>query len=124
MFTVEYDERTGIVRCAGSGFMSVETIREVGPRVHAACDRARREHGRMCMLVYSPGAVVQSGEVMEQVGRNGLPIKDARDRMAVVVESSLVKLQATRTLRHEQIRLFATEAEATAWLRSDIAAAA
>jgi len=121
MFSVHYDDTSGIIRCTSGGFLTVAEVHEYASAVHESMGRSWREFGRVAMLVISNDATVQSAEVMDATNANLRRFGPA-DRLAIVVSSQLVKMQAGRTLDGERFRTFASEEEALAWLIAEMPA--
>ena len=119
MFTVDYEEAAGIVRYTSGGFLSLDEVRSYGLAVQDALARSRRRFGSVRMLVLSVDSVIQSAEVMEAVREDTAWMSDPDDRMAIVISSSLARMQAARTFGTDRQRAFATEAEARTWLGMD-----
>lgn len=119
MFAFEYDQATGIVRCHSNRFLSVGDLEAHARQVKDTVDRAKRELGYVHLLVIATEAKVQSSAVMDQVVRMQDGFMTARDRMAMVVTSALVRLQVARTIASDRVRTFQTEADALAWLGAE-----
>src|SRR4029077_20228696 len=97
MTDFRYDESTGIIHCSGGGFWSVEAVQQTGESIQEAMRRSRREFGTLALLVVTNEAQVQTPEVMEATKRR-MQAWGPDDRIAIVMSSALVKLQAKRTL--------------------------
>lgn len=119
MFTVEYDESTGVVRCCSGRFLSVSDVRQYAMAVKDAAERATREYGNVAMLVISSAPQVQSAEVMETAQGVRTAYFGPHDRIAMVLPVGLAKLQAARIFASEQERIFTSEADALLWLTAD-----
>ena len=116
MTDVRYDEGTGIIHCSGGGgFWSVEAIQQSGDAILGVMQRCRREFGNIAMLVVTDAPLVQTAEVLEATKRR-MQAWGPNDRMAIVMSSALVNLQANRFLASDKCRIFASENEAVAWL--------
>ena len=129
MFTVDYDETTGILRCVHARFLSVEESEQYRRAVESAARRATCEFGSVAMLALADGDFqVQKPEVME-AARKGWESRGPDDRMAVFSSSALLRLQAKRIFSSvDTVEVFASEEDAKAWLiasrpvRGDISA--
>lgn len=119
MFKVDLDDEARLVRCVCDGFFSVAELRDHATRLREAVAQSRRKFGRARVLVLSPNAVVQTPEVVEATQREAWRATEPGDRMAIVLTSSLTKLQAARTFSSAQERMFSSEAEAVVWLKDD-----
>ena len=122
MFNFSFDPSAGIlqVRVAGSWTMSeIERYaREAGPQFTAA----RRDAGLLRLLLDLQSANILSQEMMDPLARAGMQYSRADDRVALVVQSTLLKLQMRRMLGEAPIPIYLSTREATAWLLSDMAA--
>jgi hypothetical protein len=115
MFSVDYDGKNGIIRCTAGGFKSVADLEEHSKAVNEAMQRSYRDFGRVAMLVKDTGGIVQSAEVLE-AAKVDMQRHRPEDRVACVVTSPLVKLQAERSFSSDRYKIFTSEAEAQAWL--------
>ena len=123
-FCVEYDKRNGIIHCSCSGFLLVGDVDDYHAAVLAAMAEARRDRGFVKMIVISIDSRVQSGEVMERALQLLWPMAHPNDRMALIVDSSLAKLLASRLMDTDQRKAFLSESAALTWLMADQQAAA
>jgi hypothetical protein len=119
MFTVDYDEAAGVVRCSCQGFLTLEDVQHYEMQVQDAVARCRRKEGDVRMLVLSLDAVVQSVEVAERARAGMSWMTSPHDRLAVVVASSLARLQADRMFESTRQRAFVSEVAAMEWLLAD-----
>ena len=101
---VDYDPRTGIVRCSCNGFLVVEDVRDYHAAVIRAISVARRDRGFVKLLVVSIDSRIQSAEVIQEASKLMWPMVHPSDRMAILVSSSLAKMQVTRLLTTEQTK--------------------
>ena len=116
MFSVEYDDKAGIICCSGGGFLKVEEIEQYGRAMQGEIRRSMREFGNVGLLSLSTeSAKVQTTELMEAARDNWRRL-GPDNRMALVVSSALMRMQAARIYNSEQEKVFATEAEGRAWL--------
>lgn len=124
MFNVSHDDESGLITCMCQGFLTVADVYHYQIELKNAVPRSRARFGYVRILVLSLDSCIQSTEVMEAVGKARCPMSDPRDRMAVVVSSSLAKMQAARVIASDQERTFLSKSEAMAWLMADQATAA
>lgn len=118
MLTAHYDKKTGLIRSHSSGFLEVEEVRRYLADLKSAVSEARRHSGAVRLLIDSTGSVVQSAEVMEEFMRAESLITGANDRMALIVPSSLSRIQASRNFSSDREKAFTSEAEALEWLKA------
>ncbi|HEX7854607.1 MAG TPA: hypothetical protein VF503_13025 [Sphingobium sp.] len=122
MLAATYDSVTGIVTCKAGGFYTVDYFEQFTHDVSAMSTRAKREKGRVKILIHAEGLPVQSADVAN-VGQRitsqtgGLIGPD--DRIAMILSSNLSKIQMSRVMVNSASKCFLSEAEAVAWLMSD-----
>lgn len=119
MFTVTYEEQNGLVRCTCSGFLTIEDVRAYHAESLKAIARARSAFGHVKMIVQSVDSQVQSPEVMKEVEATMWPMTDPHDRLAVIVSSSLSKMQFSRTIQSPQVQAFLSDSAALLWVMAD-----
>lgn len=116
---VSYDPAIGIVHCCIKGLLTTQILGEYERALEQAVALARRQSADVLFLFDSSEASPQPPEIVERLRVFGQAIRKPEDRLAVVVTSMLVKMQADRTMKafaFEQV--FRTVAEAKAWLKS------
>ena len=118
-FEFRFDEEQGVLHCKANGFFTVEEVRAFGVAMRRHADIARRAHGYCRLLIDSSDGVVQSNEVIEEFPRFPPMIQCPGDKKAVVVSSSLAKVQARRTFHSDREQAFVSMTAATAWLMAD-----
>jgi hypothetical protein len=114
MFSVDFDDETGIIECRCEGYLTVADVLAYDKEMRAVVDRARRSCGSARLLVHA-NSHVQTAEVMDAVTREGWT-PGPGDRSAFIVTSTLAKLQAARLFDPAHTRPFVTEGEARDWL--------
>ena len=119
--TVGYDAAGGLVRTLCAGFLTIEDVRRWGAGLSVAHAEARRADKPVLHLVIALDSPVQSGEVIAEFAKIDIHPAGPRDRMAVVVSSSLARMQAARNFADSREQAFLAEAEAIAWLREAVA---
>lgn len=119
-FAFHFDDEQRVLHCKANGFFTVEEVRTFGVAMRHHADLARQAHGFCRLLIDSSDGVVQSDEVIEEFARLPPMIERPGDKKAVVVRSSLAKVQARRTFHNSnREQAFVTMAAATAWLMAD-----
>lgn len=116
---VSYSPATGIVHCCIKGLLTAPILDEYERLLGKAATLARRHTPNVLFLFDSSEASPQPPEIVERLRVFGQAVRKPEDRLAVVVTSMLVKMQADRTMKafaHEQV--FKTVAQAEAWLKS------
>jgi hypothetical protein len=119
MFNFAYDPTAGLLQVHVTGSWIMPEIeryaREAGPQFAAA----RKDAGLLRYLIDLSAANILSQEMMEPLGRAGMQYARADDRIALVVGSTLLKLQMRRMLGEAPVPIFLSVQEATDWLLSD-----
>lgn len=119
MIETAYDPVTGIVHSRSVGLLTIEEVGSATRRTRELMQRARDEHGRALYLVDARETMVQPREVIEEIERWGSFLDHPDDRMAVVLASTLSKLQTERVFRSDQERAFLSIEAARDWLVGD-----
>jgi hypothetical protein len=112
---IHYDAARKLVMCRNSGFFSEDDIACFERDLPIAVANARRDSPSVHALFDNASAVVQRAEIAARMAVTGAACIRPGDRFAVVVASSLIKMQADRLLA-PGMRNFLTLAEAEAWL--------
>jgi hypothetical protein len=119
MFDFTYNRSAGLLQVRVSGSWTIPEIeryaREAGPQFASA----RKDAGLLRYLIDLRAANILSQEMMEPLGKAGMQYARADDRIALVVGSTLLKLQMRRMLGDAPIPIFISAPEATTWLLSD-----
>jgi MFS superfamily sulfate permease-like transporter len=116
--TAEYDFAAEIVRCRFSGPLTIKILDDFEKAFQADVKRARQRSPSVRVLFDSSKAIVQTAEVIaafQQIGRRAWR---SGDKFAVVIESALLKMQASRAMGGPNEHIFRSIEEAEAWLRS------
>ncbi|MES2754527.1 MAG: hypothetical protein V4659_07675 [Pseudomonadota bacterium] len=117
-FHIELDSDQSIVRTAN---VTVQTVADVDRYIVALSqmlDRARRNFGRALVLADLRAAPVRSQDVAERLHAHNLTLYRPGERVALLVESSLLKLQLRRNLVADLQNIFMSENAAITWLRA------
>lgn len=119
MYSLEYDEDHGLIRCAVSRHFSVEDVERQAVLAAQALDRCRARHGDLKILSIIDSAI-QDGEVMVAAQRTRAAILTGPyDRMAFVFRSSLAKQQMGGFFESTKEKAFVSENAAITWLLAD-----
>ncbi len=117
MYSFDFDEAAGVLRASAGGFWSADDADAFREELRARATDARRRAGRLRLLVDGTGSQVQKPEVTDRLATLAAAlIQSPRDRIAVVIGSSLIKMQAERVLQTDGAQAFLSSAEANAWL--------
>lgn len=117
-----YDPESRLIILNSAGFHSPKQVAERACVVSKLVDEARRDCGYARILNFACDLPVQSSEVAasstQQAGKTN-PLDDSRDKFAMVISSTLARMQMQRTIGSTNRRVFATEKDARAWLNAD-----
>lgn len=123
MFDFKLDRDSKLVRAAVGGFWNEHEAKLFASAFQSHARQARDLWGVVRMLIDARESPVQSPEVMKAlVGLNQSLIEVPGDRIAVIVATSLVKMQAHRVMSDEFERgsdvggLFLSPNAAETWL--------
>lgn len=122
MFTFELDNKAGIVRSHLAGFWSADEAERYVAELLAHAPVARARYGHLKFLVDARELPVQPAEVSARlVGLDAKLLHEPGDRFACVVATSLLKIQAQRTLTMDAGKIFVSENAALTWLLAFVA---
>ena len=116
MFSFEYDAAQGILIVRVEGMWTLPEVarygREAGPQFEAARIRA----GSLRLLVELSRTEVLSQNILAPLAKAGMQFAREDDRVALVVASSLMKLQMRRMIGEAPANIFVSEQAARMWL--------
>lgn len=125
MFTFELDQKTGVLRSHLTGFWSLAYACKYVAELLALAPVARSRFRHLKVLIDARDLPVQPAEVSAvMVGLDAKLLREPDDRFACVVASSLLKIQAQRTLTMDAGRVFISETAALTWLLAYVEKAA
>jgi hypothetical protein len=116
VLTISYDETSGIVRTVAEGFTPMEELEEYLAQLLLYARRSRAKRGCFLHLVDATNIAVQSRESFERIAGLAKEQGDARDANAIVMHSSLARMQMALVPTRSRLRIFSDFAEAKAWL--------
>jgi hypothetical protein len=121
MYSFAFDDATGVLQASAGGFWSAEDADRFREELRARAVDAKQRSGRLRLLVDGTGSQVQKPEVTNRLATLAADlIQSPRDRIAVVVGSSLIKMQAERILQSDGAQAFLSSAQARAWLLEEM----
>jgi hypothetical protein len=123
-FEIHVDEAAGIVRTVLRGFWTLEDLAAFGRGMFAAVGRVAPRHAVFALMSDSSAFKIQSAEVGEAFAK----MMDQGNRAhagptAIVVGTTLNKLQAERLFTDPRVRVFIEAADAQAWVNEELAVA-
>ena len=114
MFDIAFDPDGALLRLTIGGFWDeAETTRFVAA-LRERVTAIRRTHATFDVLSDARGFAIQSAETSERFGKMAAALT-AR-RTAILVRSTLNKMQAERNMAGERLRVFTDEDAARRWL--------
>ena len=116
VLTVGHDKASGIIRVVGTGLWTVAYIEEHFIAVGALMDRVRKHGAGVMVLVDLSGAPVQTADVARHISIGTDRIFRSPDRLALLVQSPLAKLQLKRVVTRANTAIFVSRHAAEAWL--------
>ncbi len=121
MLKATFDERMGIIHSVSKGMTSPEELEVYVVELRRLRERERARTGRFLHLVDAREGAVASQWASERLtvhtGSDG-GMED-RDKTAVVVNGTIMKMQVARLTAHTQYATFTDMAEAVSWLRAN-----
>ena len=115
-FSIELDRPRRAMHVTLSGFFTPEDVARYYAAVHEATAQLGGLPSRQRMLCDITGMRIQTQETVAAFSALMADPKYRYRRVAVIIASSLARMQAQRTLGDRQARIFATREEAEAWL--------
>ena len=115
MYSVDYDSQAGIVRMSVEGFWTRQTVEALSIDLLAVLSRVKASGRPVLVLSDAREFPVQSAEVGEAFAVMDAQAAKLRDRLAMVVGSTLGKMQARRAAGSD-IGFFDSMEEAEHWL--------
>ena len=114
--TAKYDPSTGVVRMFGAGLWQMSIVRKHFADLEAALAQARRYHPDVLVFCDLSTASVQMKEVGEEIEQFTERAYHPTDRIAVVLASSVLKMQMRRVVRQATFETFLSATAAYTWL--------
>lgn len=116
MYDIAYDRDVGIVRILGLQSNRPEDLDSYLALLIDVYRRCRSDHKILRAVVDLRGAPVRTQAIAERLQRSGKELYRTGDRVALVVGSSLFKMQLRRIIVPEIQEIFLDTDEAEAWL--------
>lgn len=110
------DDSLGIIRILVSGFFDRPVLEEHFSVKNRIVRRWRAQGRPICVLIDAAGLKPHSPENQAFVQEAAARLYETSDRVAMLLESSLVKMQMRRALSHGQAEYFISENAAITWL--------
>jgi hypothetical protein len=125
-FSIDVDPARKLLKVALSGFYTVADVERYHAAIHVATARAGGLPSAQRMVCDISGMHIQTQDVVVAFQKVMSDPKYQHRRVALVVASTLARMQAQRATSAREVHFFPTTAEAEAWLFSqpDAASAA
>jgi len=117
MYSIAYDEERRLVIATLGGFWSPDMVAAYSADLSALMHRIARQHPMFHMLADAQEMAIQSPEVTQAFGRFTVELSGhCPGRVAILAGTMLNKIQASRALAQERLRVFLDEPAALEWL--------
>jgi tRNA(Ile2) C34 agmatinyltransferase TiaS len=120
MFNINYIPGNSHVYVRIQAFWSPGTARRYFAALAPYLDAQRRDAGTACVLVDRRGSPIQAAEVVAETISEMRRFYRADDRAAIVVDTSLLKLQMSRIYPQDTSRVFVSANAGRIWLEGEI----
>lgn len=125
MFQFTFDASAGILQVKVEGSWTLSEVERYGREAGVQFAQARKRAGHLRLLIDISGADILSQALMDPLAKAGMQYSRADDRVALIVASTLMKMQMKRMLGEAPVPIFLSREEAVASvLSSDGAASA
>lgn len=118
MFSFSFDAAAGILCVTVMGSWTLPEVERYAREAGLQFPRARQSAGQLRLLIDLSAADVLSQALMAPLAKAGMQYARADDRVALVVGSTLLKLQMKRMIGGAPAGIFLSEREARGWLLS------
>ena len=118
-FRMATDPITSVIQIECSGFWLRDEARLYVKQIADNVGAARAHGSGLRVLINNRDAAVQTSEVLAELGSMIVNVYKRADRMAIVVNSQLLKRQMERLPTVAVTRVFVSLDDATDWLMSD-----
>ncbi|HEX7872490.1 MAG TPA: hypothetical protein VF475_06245 [Sphingobium sp.] len=118
MLKAIYDERLGIIKSTSNGATPPEELERYVEQLRSLRQQQRARHGRFLHLVDANDSALQTKWATDRLNIYTSEDGDMLpgDKTAVVLSSTLLKMQAARLASHVQFATFTDMNDAIAWL--------
>ncbi|MDQ2764693.1 MAG: hypothetical protein M3Y22_14820 [Pseudomonadota bacterium] len=110
------DTTPGVVHVTGIGFWTPFVMDTHFSQLRLAIAPFRKENHPVKMIVDLRTSSVQSFETTERMKVGAASVTEPGDRMAIIVDSSLAKMQMRRTIGDAQHEFFVSHNAAVQWV--------
>ena len=117
-YSLRLDEDLGVVRAVTCGLWTSAEADEYIDNLARFVSDSRDRYGRAKVLVDRRRSPVQTSEVADRFGEANRTLYRPDDRLAIVVDSYLLKGQVRRRFVHEGAKAFLSYDAAETWLKA------
>lgn len=119
MFNFVHDQTAGVLQVRVNGSWTISEVERYGREAGVQFNAARKAAGALRYLIDLSGAHVLSQELMDPLATAGMQYSQPDDRVALVVGSTLLKIQMRRMLGEAPVPIFLSAKEGMNWLLSE-----
>ena len=116
MFTFAFEPTSGILRVQVFGSWTLLEVERYGQEAGQQFAKAREQAKSLRLLVDLTHTEILSQAVIDPLAKAGMQYARHDDRVALVVGSTLMKLQMKRMIGNAPTPIFLSEKEAISWL--------
>ena len=118
MFNFAFDSDSGTLTVVVIGSWTMAEVERYGREAGLEFTQARKKAGNLRLLIDLEGTQVLSQTVIEPLAKAGMQYSQPDDRVAVLVNSTLMKIQMKRMVGDAPVPVFLVRDQAVAWLAS------
>ncbi len=116
-YSIDYHARLAVLELRTAGFWTTDILRSFMTELHPKLAQIRALGTKFSVLIDSTDFPVQGREITDAfIGLINAENQVERPPTAVVVGSTLARMQASRVLAAPHVRVFASRDEALVWL--------
>jgi hypothetical protein len=119
-FQIHLDRESGAILVEGSGFWTAQVLDAHFDNLYDMVARRRTGGYKIKVLVDLRHGDVQSVDVITKIGARTSQVYETQDRVAIVVATSLFKMQLRRTVKRPLHNFFTSLPEAQGWLHEEL----
>lgn len=117
LFKVARDAK-GIIRCSQNGFWTVKDVENYIAELTPFYLQGRKSGVGVKQVSDMRGFLVQGQDVGNKFLEFDIGFRKDGDRLAMIVDSSLVRIQLRRRIARAGLEIFVSEGEAEAWIHA------
>jgi hypothetical protein len=114
--TTRYDRSTGVIHVDSTGVWDIEYFHTFATKQESLINQCQADHGIARVLSDTRIAGVVTREMADLISEFTARCYKPEDRIAIIVESSLLKLQMRRVFSPCRVEVFTSSEAAETWL--------